>query len=211
MSETGLRERKKAKTRALITQTAADRFLEHGFDNVTLDEIAAECEVSVRTVLRYFDSKESLALAGEYDALQSFKDGLEARETDVLTYWREYVAETAARTALFSQRFRRHVAMVVKHPALSARQAALSAEYEDALATAIADEMDDREGLRSRLLAAMLVAGNNAVARHLLHARQALDPEIFVRVVDYASEAFDRMPRVDGPSGGRKAGARKRG
>jgi AcrR family transcriptional regulator len=61
----GLRERKKRLTRQLISDTATDMFLERGFDEVRISEIAAACEVSEKTIYNYFPTKESLVLDRE--------------------------------------------------------------------------------------------------------------------------------------------------
>jgi AcrR family transcriptional regulator len=61
----GLRERKKRLTRQLISDTATDLFLERGFDEVRISEIAAACEVSEKTIYNYFPTKESLVLDRE--------------------------------------------------------------------------------------------------------------------------------------------------
>ncbi|MGC9668744.1 TetR/AcrR family transcriptional regulator [Planosporangium sp. 12N6] len=59
---TGLRARKKARTRDLIADTAISLFLAHGFDQVSVNDIAAAAEVSKPTLFRYFATKEDLVL-----------------------------------------------------------------------------------------------------------------------------------------------------
>jgi AcrR family transcriptional regulator len=56
----GLREEKKAATRALLSDIATGLFVERGFDAVTVAEIAAAARVSVNTVFNYFPAKEDL-------------------------------------------------------------------------------------------------------------------------------------------------------
>jgi AcrR family transcriptional regulator len=61
----GLRERKKRLTRQLISDTATMMFLNRGFEEVRVTEIAAACHVSEQTVYNYFPTKESLVLDRE--------------------------------------------------------------------------------------------------------------------------------------------------
>ncbi|MEU9073715.1 TetR family transcriptional regulator [Kitasatospora sp. NPDC004745] len=61
-SETGLRALKKQRTRRAIAEVAIALFLERGFDQVSVAEIAAAAEVSKPTLFRYFGSKEELVL-----------------------------------------------------------------------------------------------------------------------------------------------------
>ena len=56
----GLRERKKTQTRQHIAQVAWRLFADHGFDRVTVADIAREAEVAVATVFNYFPTKEAL-------------------------------------------------------------------------------------------------------------------------------------------------------
>lgn len=57
-----LRERKKLRTRQRISGEATLLFIRHGFDNVTVAEVARAAEVSTMTVFNYFPRKEDLFL-----------------------------------------------------------------------------------------------------------------------------------------------------
>ena len=56
----GLRERKKRATRQLISNTATKLFMDRGFEQVTVDDVAAAANVSKMTVFNYFSRKEDL-------------------------------------------------------------------------------------------------------------------------------------------------------
>ncbi|MES4902064.1 MULTISPECIES: TetR family transcriptional regulator [unclassified Streptomyces] len=60
--ETGLRERKRQRMYRTISETAIALFLERGFDQVSVADVAAAAEVSKPTLFRYFPTKEDLVL-----------------------------------------------------------------------------------------------------------------------------------------------------
>lgn len=60
----GLRERKKAETRAALASAALRLALAKGADNVRVDEIAEAAGVSPRTYNNYFPSREHAIVAG---------------------------------------------------------------------------------------------------------------------------------------------------
>jgi len=65
----GLRERKKAKTRAALQAHAVRLFREQGYDATTVEQIAEAAEVSPSTVFRYYPTKEDLVISDDYDPL----------------------------------------------------------------------------------------------------------------------------------------------
>jgi AcrR family transcriptional regulator len=65
----GLRERKKAKTRAAIQVHALQLFAAQGYAATTVDQIAEAAEVSQSTFFRYFPTKEDVVLHDRFDPL----------------------------------------------------------------------------------------------------------------------------------------------
>ncbi|MBT2548913.1 TetR family transcriptional regulator [Arthrobacter sp. ISL-65] len=59
-----IRLQTRAVVRSLLAQTAMQLFAEKGFDETTVDEVAAAAGVSRRTLFNYFRTKEDLALSG---------------------------------------------------------------------------------------------------------------------------------------------------
>jgi AcrR family transcriptional regulator len=58
----GLREIKVARTRDLLVETALRLFLEQGYEQTTMEQIAERAEVGTSTLYRYFPSKDLLIL-----------------------------------------------------------------------------------------------------------------------------------------------------
>jgi len=79
---TGLRERKKAQTRTAISSAVMLLALDRGLDAVTVDDIAAAADVSVRTFHNYFGSKEEALVASWRSEFEVHLDELRARPAD---------------------------------------------------------------------------------------------------------------------------------
>jgi AcrR family transcriptional regulator len=59
----GLRERKKLRTRAMLIRAAVQLCLKQGYEQTTVDQIAAAADVSPRTFSRYFATKDAVYMA----------------------------------------------------------------------------------------------------------------------------------------------------
>jgi AcrR family transcriptional regulator len=142
MVETGtLWDQKKARTRDDLVRAALALFRSQGFDKTTVEEIAAAARTSPRTFFRYFGTKEDLVFHDLGDHLAFLREQLEEglREHGI---W-EGVTEAmlavnthflAAGTDLAIERFDAWL----REPPLRQRFAALSLEWEDAVADAVA-------------------------------------------------------------------------
>lgn len=69
MSPAGLRERKKIRTRAAIQKEALRLFLEKGYEETTIEDIADAVEISPSTFFNYFPSKEAVVFQDDLDPL----------------------------------------------------------------------------------------------------------------------------------------------
>ncbi|MFF7329825.1 TetR family transcriptional regulator [Streptomyces sp. NPDC090306] len=166
----GLRERKKQRTRAAISDAAITLFLERGFNQVSVVQVAEAAEVSKRTLFAYFPTKEDLVvhrLADHETELARVVRG-RAPRTDPLTALREHYLEgLRVRDPITGlndhPQVRRVHRMIVEAPSLVARMEGFKAGAERALALALHETADVPE-FAARLAAAQIVAVRWALA-----------------------------------------------
>jgi AcrR family transcriptional regulator len=199
----GLRDRKKQQTHDALSQAAIGLFLERGFDEVSVADIAAAADVSKPTLFKYFATKQDLALhrisdhaheaarvvrasaVSPVEALRDhFLDGLERRDPvtglndhpEVLAYYR----------------------LIFMTPALATRLYQFIAADQTALAEALTEAGDD--DLEAELTAAQLISTQQVLSRRnwlALSTGTSADAQ-YEKAVDEAGHAYGRLTtRVD--------------
>jgi len=141
----GRRERKKAATRKNISDVATMMFLERGFDDVSIREIADAADVSPTTVFAHFPQKEALVF-DEDDEQRDRLVGAVRDRADGSTINRAirdfYAAEIGANLDEHGEDVARiFLRFLNETPALRDYAAKMWLRHEDALADAIADEL----------------------------------------------------------------------
>ncbi|MEU4805027.1 TetR family transcriptional regulator [Actinosynnema sp. NPDC023587] len=155
----GLREERKARTRRTIREHALRLFLDGGYDETTVEQIAAAAGVSHMTFFRYFPTKEAVVEDDDYDPLiAELVRARPAAEAPMTALHRAVRAGldtvlTADRDAVYAR-----TRLVVTHPALRARQWRNAATTESLLARALADREGSPVDLRLRVVAAAATA-----------------------------------------------------
>jgi AcrR family transcriptional regulator len=125
-AETGLRERKKQRTRAMLIEAAIDLCDRQGFEQTTVEQIAAVADVSPRTFSRYFATKDAVVLAFVDEVIAMVALELAAQPAgigDIEALYRAHVqaflnTKTASPTQLTSERLLASARIITSSPAL---------------------------------------------------------------------------------------------
>ncbi|MFF1834301.1 TetR/AcrR family transcriptional regulator [Streptomyces sp. NPDC058231] len=151
---TGLRERKKRRTRDALLHAALDLFATQGYEETTVDEIVDAVEVSQRTFFRHFAGKEETAFAVQEMVESRFLSELrrrpaaeppfEAMRSAVLCAWNS-IGE-AIEEIITVELHMRTYQMIESTPSLLAAHLRRSIDLENEIAEVIAR----REGLDVR-------------------------------------------------------------
>lgn len=194
----GLRERKKAETRAALSWAAVRLAVEHGYDNVRIEDIAAAANVSPRTFNNYFTSKGEAIVARHLDRCRATVAALRARPAAeplwdavtaaVLPQFREDPA-AAAQPIEDPAAWAAGVRLMVSSPALQGDLLRAGATAEAELATVVAERTGTEVGgdLYPNLVAAAVSAAINTAMG--LHTRA----EAAAPLQDLLADALSRL------------------
>lgn len=174
MARPDLRTERRHATRRAISHAADRLFLEKGFDNVTVDEIAAAAGVGRMSVFNHFPRKEDMFFDRDEEGRETLRSALRDRDPDMSAV--ETLRQLAHRLVEeapylgFSAGSRDFMNTVAGSETLRARARAIRDELAEVVAVALAKgagrEPDDPE----TRLAASLVLATASTAFNEAHA-----------------------------------------
>jgi AcrR family transcriptional regulator len=198
----GLREQKKARTRAAIAAAAADLFAREGYPNVTMTQIAAGSGVSDQTLYNYFPTKESLVFDRSADFEFSLAEALTGRPAgtglaDAFAGWLDHF--------LLGDPARRSVRSPGGMPRLAARSDSLRRALLDLAhqaATTLAGQLAVADGLTGPAALAIADGLLAVFVRAVEQLGEATDEAALRDIRSQATAAIDALrPLTDAPRG----------
>lgn len=194
MTQGGLRERKKQKTREAIRAAALRLFAQRGYEQTTIADIAAAADVAPRTFFSYFPAKEDVVFAPYDEVLAQLEERVAERseaETaiDALRAWIEAMDDE---NPLDPPEERLIGRLAREHGALAARRLRLLDRLEATLAYEVRRDLGDRsDPLQARMVAAAAVAVLAALDPAGGEAASEADDEAKRRMLDDAFTFLD--------------------
>jgi AcrR family transcriptional regulator len=214
MAGTGLRERKKARTRRLIADTAARLFAERGYEHVAVTDVAREAEVAEQTVYNYFPAKEQLVTDREEQIQDRLCDLIRSRPPGVTSAAaiRGFVLETVAGIRdIAPEQWRGELGYLA---AISPAVHRLALELTDRLAGVLAAAISDTTAVPPQiarlqgvaLAAVFQIIISEAGRRTREGQSQAEIAGELYPIIGTILDELDRWLSVPGPSGATPAG-----
>jgi AcrR family transcriptional regulator len=198
---TGLRERKKLRTRHALGAAALELAVAHGLADVTIEQIAEAADVSPRTFFNYFSSKEEAVVAADVERALVMEERLDARPADepLLASVRAVVREMVGGADRQRRDFVRQVRLVRANPALVPHQLAAYATIEHRLAAVIARRTGLGEhDLYPTVTAAAVMSATRAATTRWLETDGAADLAAGIdEALDLLATGLEHPPRPD--------------
>jgi AcrR family transcriptional regulator len=191
----GLRERKKLAVRRALSSAAVRLAVERGLENVTIEDITAEADVSVRTFGNYFSSKyEAICALGTDRARRIGAEllGRPAREP----LWEALVNAVLAHYDGADQapdgEWLAGLKLVLTAPAIRGEYLKVNSEMQEVLAAAIATRarIDPSQDMYPQILAGAVTAAAQVAVRRWF----AADPPVPLRPL--LRQALDQLATV---------------
>jgi AcrR family transcriptional regulator len=151
----GLRDITRGAVRARLSEIAVDLFAEHGFDEVTVEQIADAAGISARSFHRYFRSKED-AVVGDLEPLGAVVGETFAARPRDEAVWQSLRASYAmllGTLGMDDERGKRIMRVIASTAPLRARNLEKHLAWAEILTPLIADRLGDGDGLRASVLA----------------------------------------------------------
>jgi AcrR family transcriptional regulator len=189
-TELGRRERKKLETRRALRDAALRLVAERGPDDVSVEDIAEEADVSVRTFFNYFSSKEEALFGWDQEALDAITDAVVARpanEPPVKALRAVFLGFFDGVEAWADHRAQRHE-LLRKHPSLLPRFLASHHQMDEALLRGLVVRLGE-ESFYARLVVA---TASNAMRLTLSHWEETGRK---VPVTELLDDTFDTIER----------------
>jgi len=207
----GLRERKKQQTRLAISQVATRMFIERGFDQVTLAEVAEAANVSVNTVFNYFETKEELFFDRADEVAEAPSRAVRDRrvgESAIGALHRHFMTSIAGTgSPLFSPHVGPFFAAIEASPALKARERLIFDDMERRLVQVMTEQTGaPADDPTARSVAAMATALLWMLQRELRGGMMRGEPAARMRtaVLQLAERGFALLERGAGRYATRK-------
>jgi len=154
---TGLRERKKQRTRQAIIDAAFKLFAERGYERTTVADIAGAADIAPRTFFGYFAAKEDVVFFDFERVFAGLQERLTSREPGetAIDAMRAWIAAVLAETDFDDPVERLQRELIRTTPALREHDRALMSRFEAALGEAVASDLGADQGpLRPKMVAA---------------------------------------------------------
>ena len=163
----GRRERKKAQTRQSLAEAALELFLERGYDQVGVKEVADAADVSVTTLFKHFPGKEALLFDQEHDIEVALVTAVRERAPgqSIPDALREHLLRQLPHSG--DPRMDEFVRLTESTPALREYGKRMWLRHETALARVIADEIGaPADDLACAALARFVLSARDLIAKH---------------------------------------------